>query len=92
MTEEYVVTKKDHVTLPKSILDKLAIDVGDKLTFDIERDSVRIKKVKHIKVDKEALLRIANKFSGDLEKIRPHIKEAEEALVEGFSRHIRVER
>jgi AbrB family looped-hinge helix DNA binding protein len=92
MAEEYVITKKGRVVLPKSVLDKLGVTAGDKLAFNIDKDSIRIKKVKPIKLDKEKLLRTAKRFAEDLKKIRPHIKEAEEALSEGFSRHFRVER
>ncbi len=91
MTATHVV-KKEGVRIPKGIVRHLGIKEGDMLRFEVEDDTIRVVKVSPRKVDKTRLMRTMKKFAEDLRKIRPYIEEAEEGLIEGFSRHLGAKR
>lgn len=91
MTATHVV-KKEGVLIPKRVIKHLGLKEGDQLRFEAEDDAIRVVKVSPRKVDKTRLMRTIKNFAGDLKKIRPYIEEAEEGLIEGFSRHLGAER
>lgn len=41
--DKATVTGKGQVTLPRSIRERLSIEAGDKLIFDIEEDELRVR-------------------------------------------------
>ena len=60
------VTSKGQVTLPKPIRDRLGIEAGDKLVFDIDGDELRVRVLHHRSVDELfAALPGADRYAGE---------------------------
>ncbi|MBI5253604.1 MAG: AbrB/MazE/SpoVT family DNA-binding domain-containing protein [Euryarchaeota archaeon] len=87
----YVVKKKG-VLLPRSIIEQLGMKEGDRLKFETKNEWIRVVKVKPKKIERNKLTNAIENFTGDLKKIMPYMREAEEGLIEGFVRHVSTER
>ncbi|MCP8316705.1 MAG: AbrB/MazE/SpoVT family DNA-binding domain-containing protein [archaeon] len=86
--KKYQVTRKLQVTIPKKIAEKIGIKPGDSIVFEEAEKGLLLRKASEVKEDLEELKPVIEEFAKDVTKIKPYVSEAEEAMIEGLSRHI----
>jgi len=89
--KQYQVTRKLQVTIPKKLAEKIGIRPGDSVVFAESNGAIMLRRSGRKEVDREKLKTAIERMAMDMEKVGPRVKEAENALVEGLSRHVHSE-
>lgn len=84
---EYRVTRKLQVTIPKELAERIGIRPGDSVAFDETESGLEVRKVREAVESPEHVASAAREFANDMVTIRPQVRAAEKALVEGLSRY-----